>query len=350
MTVKKLNAASALIFLIFILVGCTSQPPPTTTTIQTSQPPPQTTTLPPTTPVPTVIDKDRDGISDQTEQELAVKFAPIVMLHPTDPYRPSNILWYLERVRLRYDVSFGLDDQLLGKGQVNITSLLSQSDRGESSGLSADSTNFFLEQTDVIGGDNLDAYRTQTRAGTAASDWICYIHVRPAPGVGGMIDLQYIFFYPYNGDLLPGDQLESAHEADFEHITVRVNGDGVTIYKIFYSAHGNDGKWYDQASAVGAPDGYSLSDGRPVVYSAVDSHASYPWEGTWVRNNLPDDYTSSGGPSWDTVASVSNVGEKAYPAAGAEWIQYSGHWGEIGSVIFTTGPYGPAYQGWWGED
>ncbi|MEN8614920.1 Vps62-related protein [Dehalogenimonas sp. THU2] len=347
--------------ILILFTGCTEvsrpddgkQPPPPTTSIPTTSPPtsspPISTPPPPTTA--TGIDSDRDGIPDHIEAELASKFAPVVMLHPDDAYRPGDISWYLERVRMRFDVRMGIDEQLLNLGQVNITSLVSQATKGFSSGLSPARTDFFLEQTDASGGDNLDAFRSQTRSGTAAAGWECYVHVRPAPGMTGMIDVQYIFFYPYNGDLAPTDQLESAHEADFEHITVRLERGGSTIYRIFYSAHDTEGKWYGQATSAGARDGYSLSaDGRPVAYSSIDSHASYPWAGTWVRNNLPDDFTSGNGPVWDCGVSVVNLGEKEFPSGNAVWIQYSGHWGEIGTVSFTTGPYGLAYQGWWELD
>jgi hypothetical protein len=33
-----------------------------------------------------------------------------------------------------------------------------------------------------------------------------------------------------------------------------------------------------------------------------------------------------------------------------QWIQYTGHWGEIGELDFTTGPHGPAIQDSWTED
>ena len=45
-----------------------------------------------------------------------------------------------------------------------------------------------------------------------------------------------------------------------------------------------------------------------------------------------------------------NLGEILYPVVGMVWIQYSGRWGEVGEVGWTTSPYGPAYQDWWNED
>jgi hypothetical protein len=330
------GALVALILCAFLgVTGCHSKGTNSTTTTLTSQTTPTTTS-----------DLDRDGITDAVEDELMRKFAPVVRFHKDEQYLPANVGWYLQRVRMRFEVQLGFDHQLLDKGEVNITNLISQRDHNQASGLSAKPTDFFLEQTDAGGGDELDSYREETREGTGASGWTCYAHVRPVSI--STYDIQYIFFYAYNGDLLP-TPAESAHEADFEHITVRVSADLKTIEKIYYAAHDDEGKWYYLSNGTGTDDGYTLTaDGRPVVYSAVDSHASYPRAGQFDRGlSLPADETGEGGPVWDCINNVVNAGEKEYPRAGMEWIQYSGRWGEIGEVGFTSGPYGPAYQGWW---
>ena len=298
-------------------------------------------------------DRDTDGISDEIESQLIQRFAPIVSLHADEQYLPANVPWYLPRVRIRFNVPLGIDDQILNKGKVTISSLIIQADRGQISGLSASSSNFFLEQTDTSGGDALDSYRQETRKGTGEDGWVCYAHVRPAPTdtYAGMYDVQYIFFYAYNGDLLPS-KAESAHEADMEHITVMVKKDLNTIYKVYYAAHDGEGHWYNLQTSNGVRDGYAITtDGRPIVYSALNSHASYPWAGNWDRGNvLPHDETVDGGSVWDCRQNVTNLGEKLYPFEGMQWIQFSGRWGEIGEFSFTSGPCGPAYQDWWDSE
>jgi hypothetical protein len=302
----------------------------------------------------TTVDKDNDGIADSVEEQLIQRFAPVVKLHFDAQYMPASIPWYLARVRMRFDISYRPDEQLLEKGSVNLGSLISQTCKDQMSGLAADPSDFFLEQTDASGGDILDEYREETQKGTGPDSWVCYAHVRLAPAniQKGMYDVQYIFFYAYNGDMVQGP-IETAHEADFEHITVRVEEDLNTIYKIYYSAHDNEGRWYDQQTSAGIQNGYSLNEaGRPIVYSAINSHASYPWAGQWARGGieLPDDETSDGGFEWDCQNNVVNLGEKDYPREGMQWIQYSGRWGEIGEMSWTTGPYGPAYQSWWNPE
>ena len=299
----------------------------------------------------TTVDEDHDGISDDVESELIQYFAPIVRLHPDEKYQPSNINWYLTRVRMAFNVRLWFDNQILEWGKVNLSTLNSQFNSEQSSGLMENPTAFFLEQIDKNGGDNLDDYREKTREGPGPSDWVCYAHMRPVQKDldPPMYDIQYIFFYGYNGDIGWGF-IESGHEADFEHITVRIEGDLKTVKQIYFSAHGGEGKWYQKKSS-GLTEGYTLAyDGRPIVYSAKYSHACYPWAEKWDRRRNFDDFTKDGGLEWNCKSSVVNLGEKLYPNQNMQWIQYSGHWGEIGEAGWTTSPVGPAYQDWWNED
>jgi hypothetical protein len=296
------------------------------------------------------VDNDRDGIDDTVENQLISRFAPIVKLHPEEQYLPANVPWLLSRMRLRFDVSLGKDKQLLDKMQVTSASLITQSYDDQSSGLSDSPTDFFLEAVDASGSGSLEDYRKATRAGLDAAGWVCYAHVHGSPVHVGYYDIQYIFYYAYNGDTFSGPG-SIAHESDFEHITVRVEPDRETVSQIYYAAHNNEGKWYKQQTSQGVKDGFSVTgDGRPVVYSAQNSHASYPWAGSWQRNNVPDDHTAGDGPVWDCLQSARDLGEKQYPAKDMQWIQYSGHWGELGTASFTTGPAGPAYQSWWNSE
>ena len=364
-TLTSVVLLSLICLVLLLSSGCQSDTvnpsSPHSSPVLPNQPAPAPVNPPPTPsspvnssqPTPAPADLDHDGIADLVEDQLIQKFAPVVKLHVDEQYLPANVIWYLQRVRMRFDVSHGFDDKILNKGSVTITSLISQNNRDQKSGLSSIHSDFFLEQTDTGGGDDLDAYRKETRKGTGSATWVSYAHVKPAPvdGYPGMYDVQYIFFYAYNGDLLK-TQLETAHEADMEHITVRVNKDLNTIYQIYYAAHDDEGKWYSRQTGSGVKDGYSVTDdGRPIVYSAINSHASYPWAGQQIRGKgLPDDATSDGGLEWYCRQNVINLGEKAYPCKGREWLQYSGHWGEIGETSFTTGPCGPAYQGWWEKE
>jgi hypothetical protein len=342
-----LRLLSSLLFLILILsLGCQSNDANSSVAPGTAA-----------SPIISVItpdDRDNDGIADLVEDQLIQRFAPVVKLHFDEQYLPASIPWYLSRVRMRFDISYRPDEQILETGSVNLESLISQTCHDQVSGLAMAPSNFFLEQTDGNGGDNLDKYREETRKGTEPAGWVCYAHVRSVqPNIHpDMYDVQYIFFYAYNGDIAQGS-IESAHEADFEHITVRVEEDLNTIYQIYYSAHDGEGRWYNQQTFVGIENGYSLNEvGRPIVYSAINSHASYPWAGRWDRGSIekPVEVPSDGGFEWDCRQNVANLGEKLHPRKDMQWIHYSGRWGEIGEMNWTTGPYGPAYQNWWNSE
>src|SRR5690606_12007506 len=101
------------------------------------------------------------------------------------------------------------------------------------------------------------------------------------------VDIQYWFFYPYN------DWVASVnHEADWEHITVVASGDG-TLRGVWYANH-NGGDWYEPGEVP------LTAEGRPVVYVADGSHASYPVAGTFNHGPGFDDRTYDGGPVWRT--------------------------------------------------
>ena len=147
---------------------------------------------------------------------------------------------------------------------------------------------------------------------------VCYAHViaLPPPGTPGFdsvpdgLDIQYWFFYAYNGKLgfiLPMN-LTGEHEGDWEHITVRLSNasdpGSRAIAGIFYAAHGAaEGSWLtDQASGTTPVSGkyVLLNETHPLVYAAWHSHASYEdtglqgrWRTAWMANDVTGD-----GPQW----------------------------------------------------
>ena len=258
--------------------------------------------------------------------EYIRKFAPEVRIHPEEQYLPSSIEWYLRRIIMRFNVKGGSDDAILGKGQVNLENIANQSNHGQISGASYPS-DFFLQIPN-------DSDEENTRHGSLDSA-ICYVRTLPYTDYA---DIQYWFFYPYNGDITPGP-LNFAHEGDFEHITVRVSYNGEMV-QAFYAAHDKEGQWHSPKDIT------MNSAGRPVVYSAKSSHASYPTSGEQKRKSIfPNDYTANGGLVWNTQQNLLRISETQ-----PNWIKFSGMWGEIGIMDFTTGPRGPAFQSAWNGD
>lgn len=252
---------------------------------------------------------------------LISRLAPIVRLHPSDEHRPASVPWYLPNVRMRFHRSWQKDRAILDRGAVSDATIASQSCEDQSSG-GARPSDFFLE----IAGDE-----DRVRRGDLASA-LAYAHVLTWPEFE---DIQYWFFYPYNGDMGPGP-INFAHEGDWEHVTLRVACGRVT--RAFFSAHHKEGKVLDAARCAFVGE-------RLVVYSARHSHASYPTGGKQARNNLPDDHTADLGPEWRTWERLEWL--DPHPP---RWLRYSGHWGEIGEFKDTTGPRGPSHQRAWSGD
>ena len=287
----------------------------------------------------------------------AKKYAPEVRLHPKDSYRPSSIPWYLKRSRLIFYPPKTLPGQvkkaniLLKNGQVTIEALKKQNPKvGKTKYPAIAKGNkkkmpFLLDLNGTTsnkkGEHNLFKDNKRTTGTTS------YLNIRRVKEGHNWWDFQYIFFYPYNGKLkldgIAGEIVKGGkHEGDFEHITIRFNGNTNKIVAIYYSVHGQkEGKWLFSGQ-------YKLNRyGQPIVFSAKDSHASYPAQDRWDRNKgLPDDYTQNGGPIWDCRQKIVYVGTINNPTKGQEWIGFTGQWGEGG--VISSGPGGPgSFLDWW---
>lgn len=277
--------------------------------------------------------------------DLVAARAPLLRFHPTDAYRPASVHFFLPRVALGIlDRPSGTPDRVLNSvpvGEVTVEALLGQQRLGQRSSIptpnQAARTDFRLYVT-----------RAPRPAGLNAQQWRAFCeetvrgslptaryhaYVRNAPQGGGQVDVQYWFFYPYNGRM-GTPPLHGEHEADWEHVTVRVLGDG-QLAGVYCSAHYGEGKWYASAPLT-------LADGHPVVYSARHSHASYPFAGNIPRGPLPDDETADGGPEVRTWEQLDLVAVGGRVLKGHEWLHFTGRWGRDESA-----PFGPAFRVSW---
>ena len=277
-------------------------------------------------------DVDGDAIPDMWEDMLAVKFAPELHLPPAseDWTRPANVDWYLARVHMRFEHDGCGDCQVLAVGAVTQENMWQQSHRGKnwlcahkgSRYASTEPTNFFLQPPN-----------DSTHSGAPQSEWRAYDHVYRT---SGGYEIQYWFFFPYN------DSVGSFnHEADWEHITVRVDEAGEFV-SAWYAQHEGGQRYMAGALTF-------VDDTHPQVWVADGSHASFPSAGSFDIPNVPgfDDHTYNDGPVWQTWTSLVHVGEKARPRGGQDFIRYGGRWGEYGNTSVTTGPRGPSFQDAW---
>lgn len=276
-------------------------------------------------------------------EKLVATFMPKVELSRTSPYKdeymPSSIDWYLKRAIMldREDGAFRIEHPTRQDLQNN----------------PEPSRYLKPENESVYSGDSSTA--------------VMYVHVRRATDPAGVadkdwIDIQYWFFYPYNGGIggliypmFPG----GTHEGDWEHVTVRVSNwrdlSASAVEAVFFAAHGRaEGKWLVKSGNSPRSGRYTLVDGKhPLVYSAYHSHASYENDGLHWRKltyYFANDYCS-GGRTWgpDAGFEIMAIDEDVY-ASGDErievpgWIAFSGRWGSDGS------PRTPTQQPTWADD
>jgi hypothetical protein len=152
--------------------------------------------------------------------------------------------------------------------------------------------------------------------------------------------LQYWFFYFASVKGLPGVRAASGilgqflHAGDWEMVQFHVPAGAQTPDRATYAAH-------DYAFKVEDPT-QVIDDGRPVVYVALDSHASYPLAGRWrnLGSGWPlqlfkklDDRCDANGDRPETKF-------EAITSADHPWAWWPGSWGR-------PGPRSPACQRPW---
>ena len=178
----------------------------------------------------------------------------------------------------------------------------------------------------------------------------------------GLLDAFYFYFYAFNmGNMILGSPylIFGDHVGDWEHTMVRfLNG---VPQAIWLSQHEvGEAFTYSAMQKAGV---------RPVVYSAIGTHANFATVGTHqttVANlNLPygpfQDTTSQGA-LWDTTSSTyaysyapsSNTFAAYDGVSPVNWLYYLGRWGDdqlpnnapgqvnfLGLVKYEAGPTGP---------
>ena len=179
--------------------------------------------------------------------------------------------------------------------------------------------------------------------------------VRVLP-MGDYLDLQYWFFYPFNGHgwskwrfgeikkgTIPSENSTSdtqigRHWGDWEHVTVRLVADTLELDSVYLSRH-SGGKWYE-------PDELGFVDGtHPIVYSGKFTHANYeaPGQRWYGRPKSIDfklghididlvDYARDGGVTFQTwLPGATKIVSSALPGFDVdepEWLQYEKGWGQ----------------------
>jgi hypothetical protein len=182
-----------------------------------------------------------------------------------------------------------------------------------------------------------------------SADHANVIYGRVAPRKGGGRWLQYWFFYFMSSKGVPGVRSATGplgfglHEGDWEMIQIAVPEGGGKPLAATYAAHDHGHKidWGEVELEPGM--------GAPIVYVALNSHASYPRQGRWKGKKILggliglgalDDWCDGRGARLRPT--LQEVNEKTTP-----WLRWPGRWGSTDDSIGTRSPRGPAQQDKW---
>lgn len=201
------------------------------------------------------------------------------------------------------------------------------------------------------------------------------------PKEDGIVDAFWFFFYSFNLGQTVLNIRFGNHVGDWEHTLIRFK-DGKPI-EVFLSEHnfGDAYAWHALEKYVHDPEGEGTMIGtwsnqtagqiakRPVVYSAIGSHAMYATPGVQpyiLPWGMLHDQTDRG-PLWDPALNAKSFiydyhnktlrSSSRNPRAPTSWFDYAGHWGDkyyqlsdprqyrfAGQYHYVNGPSGPKFK------
>lgn len=202
---------------------------------------------------------------------ILAAYAPLVYLHPDDPYMPSSVTWFFENGAL-----------LFKKGSETAPTPVAADGSNLPQGGGNDGE-FWLD----LPGDGNEKERVKKGdLGSAKA----YVQAKPMLG-GTATDLALWFFYPFNGPArakvgplnIPLGRI-GEHVGDWEHLTLRVSNFSGELLRVYLSQH-SAGTWVD-ASLLEYEDSASGNGRRrPVAYASRHGHAFYPKEGLVLQGD-----------------------------------------------------------------
>ena len=292
-------------------------------------------------------------------QQIVERFAPQVKISSKDPWNPVSVEWFIERCSLykrkkicRFLPAFY---SLIEKNPT--VSSIYQNKSICASNFTKRNPNWLLSL------NSKSYYSGMSNEQILNGEAPVYVNILRVSEK--YIDLQYFFFFAFNGSLynkFPFDFI-GAHQGDWEHITVRIDAKIFENYNekvdspikaIFYSRHDPrmEGFWYFNQKKHpfdNKDNGYWLLENsfHPIVYCGKGGHSSYTQPYSTQKRFVPfgfhlgflDDQTDSNGIIWNTWKNCIILDSEK---ENQKWLFFSGLWGSNLKYYFSSdGPYGP---------
>ncbi|CAI2190374.1 13003_t:CDS:2, partial [Funneliformis geosporum] len=307
--------------------------------------------------------------------EIAQRFAPVVYLHPSEPYYPSDVEFLLENSIMAFGKE-NSDDGVYyidpGSGKnTSAPSQLSQSSlqnfainisgttyRSNSPTHPGDDDTIFR----LVGNETIQEDRSKTWYIPPNKPPPAYYRIHTGQADKKIYDIEYWLFYPYNGPTFHG---LTPHEGDWEQATLRVYVDENAkadepksqVLGVWMSTH-SDGGWW--ASSIYQSSGSNIGpldfeEEHPIVYSAINSHANYGTIGTHKYSGFLEDHTDKGQrwPIADNLIKILEDTDRQFDVEKTEvlnnqlWVKFRGKWGRYVNYVVDigSGPITPIEAG-----
>ncbi|CAH1416196.1 unnamed protein product [Lactuca virosa] len=192
-------------------------------------------------------------------ETLIQTYSPVVYFHPNELYLPSSVDWFFQNGALVYH-----------KGDESNPTLIAQNGSNLPQGGSNDDPYWLDLPKDGSSKERVKKGDLQ--------DSNAYFHIKPMYG-GLFTDIAIWLFYPFNGASRAKVGLINIslgkigeHVGDWEHVTLRVSNFNGELNSVFFAQH-SWGIWMSASILEYA------SGNKPIVYSSLNGHASYPKPG-----------------------------------------------------------------------
>ncbi|KAJ4386785.1 hypothetical protein N0V93_009683 [Gnomoniopsis smithogilvyi] len=293
---------------------------------------------------------------------------PLVWLHSDDLFRPSDLLQHIRHTTPMINM-----EPLDGLPEITLENLALLNEKATGNGPVA-----------LTAKDDITAFpawlygETPGKTGKLENSTACVVILVESKHESSNLDAFYFYFYSYNRgvnitSVLPPIQglLEGKldremyfgdHVGDWEYNMIRFRDGSPTGIYLSHHSDGSAYGWDDEA--------LTIQNNRPLVYSAIGSHANWVSPGSHVHDSVILDHCNAG-QQWDPVASAyfyrfnsttSDLTRILQPGSAKKtsnltsFIYFSGLWGDaqypddnprqrtvpfFGLKRFVSGPTGP---------